>query len=134
MESFVQHRGAGQAGESGRATWPGTAFLVEALILLAFLVGALAVFMQLFGASAVRGAENGELAQAIVLASNSAEEFAADPQGAAAETTEDGFTVRCDVQPEKTAAGTLYHASITVESNGDEVYQLETSRYVSEVA
>ena len=70
-------------------TWHGTAFVVEALVLLAFLAFALAVFMQLFGAAHVRGAEERQLTQAVLLASNAAEEFAATPQAGSTSTAFD---------------------------------------------
>ncbi len=48
-------------------------------MLLVFLAFALAVFMQLFGAAHNRGVEERQLTQAVLLASNAAEEFAAAP-------------------------------------------------------
>ncbi|MCI8341303.1 MAG: hypothetical protein HFJ73_06920, partial [Eggerthellaceae bacterium] len=46
----------------------GLAFVVEALLLLAFLAASVAVFMQLFGGASVRGAEAARLERAVVLA------------------------------------------------------------------
>lgn len=118
-----------------RSSWHGTAFIVEAIILLAFLVGSVALFMQLFSNASLKGTENENLAHAIVLASNSAERFSADPENASQETTaDDGFRVTCSVAPEKTEGGTLYRADIVVSKNGEDVYSLSTARYVSEVA
>lgn len=126
-------------------TWHGTAFVVEALVLLAFLAFALAVFMQLFGAAHVRGAEERQLTQAVLLASNAAEEFAATPQAGSTSTAfddagnelaqaagaEGAYVVTCEVTPERTQGGTMYRANIMVTCDGAEVYRLESARYVS---
>ena len=133
-------------------TWHGTAFVVEALVLLVFLAFALAVFMQLFGAAHNRGVEERQLTQAVLLASNAAEEFAAAPlAGTSSEAfggdggtlgsetgtgadAEDAYIVSREVLPERTEGGTLYRANITVSCGGEAVYELETSRYVSDGA
>lgn len=115
-------------------TWHGAAFVVEALLLLVFLAFALAVFMQLFGAAHNRGVEERRLTQAVLLASNDAEAFAADPQ-AGTETTEfDAYTVVRDVSAERSQSGTLYRATITVACDGQDVYELETARYASDAS
>lgn len=126
------YRSANKSGS--QSTWHGTAFIVEALVLLAFFLGSIAVLMQLFGSSSVMGVESRELTRAVVLASNSAERFAADPATAGNLTeTEDGYAIACTVEPEDTSAGTLYRATIVVSKAGDEVYRLETARYESGV-
>ncbi len=135
------------AGRGADTAWHGTAFVVESLVLLAFLAFALAVFMQLFGAAHVRGAEERQLTQAVLLASNAAEEFAAAPQAGSTTATfdgdggepasaeaEDAYLVSSDVTPERTEGGTLYRADITVTCDGEAVYRLETARYVSDGA
>ncbi|WP_101721171.1 type IV pilus modification PilV family protein [Eggerthella timonensis] len=129
-------------------TWHGTAFVVEALVLLVFLAFALATFMQLFGAAHARGVEERVLTQAVSLASNNAERFAAAPEsGSMTETFdaegarangseggEDAYLVSRDVASERSAAGTLYRATINVEHDGDVVYTIDTARYVSDDA
>ena len=62
-----------------KTSWHGAALLTEALILLAFLVGCLAVFFNLLASASVMGKESTQLTEAVALASNVAEEFAADP-------------------------------------------------------
>ena len=62
-----------------RRVWPGAAFIVEALLLLVFLAGSLAVLMDLNADADAAGAQSTDLMGALVLASNVAEEFAADP-------------------------------------------------------
>lgn len=149
--------GAGAARrDGGRASWHGTALLVEALVLLAFLVASLALFMQVFAQARGMGAEGSELAQAVAMASDLAEEFAADPAVEPDPLERDGLTASCAVatvaaddaggadgqtDPEADdapsgissgAAGTLYRATILVtDGDGDEVYRLVTERYAS---
>ena len=116
-------------------TWHGTAFVVEALVLLVFLAFALATFMQLFSAAHQRGVAEHELTQAVLLASNDAEQFAAAPQeGSTADTFDvNGVTylVTRSVAPAPQEGGTLYRAEIIVETEGEQVYALNTARYVS---
>ncbi|MEY8561599.1 hypothetical protein AALA21_00865 [Eggerthellaceae bacterium 3-80] len=131
------------------ASWSGAAFVVEALILLVFLAACLALFMSMFGSANEIGIANTRQEQALTLAANEAELFAADPTrvygahdvsvatGLAGRTsTADSpeteiFTVRCDVTPEAMAAGTLYRALITVVFEGETLYSLQTACYVS---
>lgn len=75
-----------QTAQRERRPWHGAAFVVEALVLLAFLVTALAVVMQVMSASYERGAQADELSDAIVIASNDAEAFAADPTSTSFDT------------------------------------------------
>ena len=118
-----------------RPTWSGMAVVVEAMFLLVFLVASLAVIMQVFAASTLRAQEGRHLAEAVACATSAAERFAADPAAAGGTTTEGDLEVVCDVTSEQTAAGTLYHATITVLDENAEppVYVLETSRYEREV-
>lgn len=149
--------GAGRR-DGGRASWHGTALLVEALVLLAFLVASLALFMQVFAQARGMGAEGSELAQAVAMASNLAEEFAANPATEPEPLERDGLTASCAVATvaaddadgadgqtgpdaddapsggssgdSSGAAGTLYRATILVtDGDGDEVYRLVTERY-----
>lgn len=149
--------GAGAARRGGgRASWHGTALLVEALVLLAFLVASLALFMQAFAQARGMGAEGSQLAQAVAMASNLAEEFAADPATEPEPLERDGLTASCEVATvaadgadgtgsqtgpdtdgapagdSSGAAGTLYRATILVtDGDGDEVYRLVTERYAN---
>ena len=140
-----------------RRSWHGMAFIVEALVLLAFLVASLAVLIQLMGAAQERGMVADELSNAIVLASNDAEAFAARPTDDDATSLfalSDGALVEIVGAPDRAeeanvgdsgavyevvrtverrveAAGTLYEAHIEVACDGRTVYGLDTSRYVS---
>lgn len=116
-----------------RRVWPGAAFIVEALLLLVFLAGSLAVLMELNADAHEAGQQSAELVNALTLASNAAEEFAADPVGAAltpassaGDGTEDASVVRAEglvlvreVLPEAQEAGVLYRATITVWNEHD---------------
>lgn len=123
------------------------AFIVEALVLLVFILASMAVLMQLFSSARATGIEAHDLSQAIVLASNSAEEFAAEPvlgeketffseEGGKLVATDDSdtdaFSVVCGVEGEKRESGTIYRARIVVERHGSVLYELSSARYVSE--
>lgn len=123
MDRYHEHVGRRR---TERAVWPGAAFIVEALLLLVFLAGSLAVLMEVNAAADVRGKESARLVNALTFASNSAESFAADPEGALAGTSvvadvTDGnvqyawdLALVREVAVEPTEAGALYTATITV--------------------
>lgn len=116
-------------------TWHGMAFIIEAVILLAFVAMAVAVFFRLFAYSENTSIESSELSSAVVAASNTAELFAQDPASMAGySTTEGDYSVSCSVTPSDTEAGVLYEAKIEVYhgSDSEPLYTLTTSRYVSE--
>lgn len=121
-----------------KATWTGTAFMIEALVLLFFLIASLAVFTQLFAYSANEAKQAGRLTQATAIAENAAEEFSVNPAavaqgkpvGQATAQGAEGFTVSCDVSTETQAAGTFYTAHISVSDSEGEAYALDAARYV----
>lgn len=117
--------------ERDRRPWHGAAFIVEALVLLTFLVASVAVTVQVMGASHERGTAAGELSAAVVMASNDAEAFAADPTTGDLAASEDGYELTRTVEQEATDAGTLYRAHIAVARDGAIVYELDTARYVA---
>ena len=128
----------------GRPLWSGTAFLVEALLLLVFLAASLAVFAQLFAAAAEKTAESDQLSRAVAAADNVAEQFAANPHAVSAVNEIDDLVVVCDVADEPRDGGVLHKATITVYerstaeatgsvSTGDPVFSVSTARYESEV-
>ncbi len=133
-----------------RRPWHGAAFIVEALVLLAFLVAALAVVIPLMVTAHERGTEAQQLSCAIILASNDAETFAAYPEDIDVESTYayvDGELVDINVLPDKASAaiyqvvrttqsqastaGVYYTAHISVFLEGKELYNVSTSRYTS---
>ena len=116
--------------EDASKTKVNTAFLIEALVLMAVLIASMAVFTQLFTHSAVAAHQAEDLTRATLLAQNAAEEFSSDP---AAVDGSDGLTVSCDVDSDAQGRGTLYTAHITVSDDSGEVYALDASRYESGV-
>ena len=116
-----------------RANWHGTALIVEALILLAFIAACVTVFVQMYSYAYTTNSHDAQVVRAANLATNQAERFAANPSAIETSIEQDGYLVQTVVTPEKTANGTLYHATITVSAaDADEpLYNLETARYVS---
>lgn len=114
-----------------RPGWHGRAFLVEALILLALIIGSLAVVMNVYVKAHDEGADGMHLTSAIQLAQNAAEEFAADPSGTSnLQLEQDELVANVQVESEQHAAGMLYYATIVVQdSSGETLYSLDTARY-----
>lgn len=94
--------------------WSGTAFLVEAMLLLVIIMASLAVFTQLFAESAERANASRSLTDAVAAATATAELFCADPTGVKSEFTEGDLRVVCQVTPERRAGGIVYYATISV--------------------
>lgn len=115
-----------------RSNRRGTAFLLEALIVLAFLMGSFAVFVRLFASAQLEAVDARRLSEAVLAATNRAEEFSADPHDDS-ETLVGEMRVTCDVTGEQRGSGVLWHATIRVtdERDDEEIYSLETARYVS---
>lgn len=128
-----------EAASLVRPGWHGRAFLAEALAMLAFLLMSMAVLVGVFANARVESEQAQRQTDAIHLAQNAAEQFAADPAGADGLAFEqDGLAVSVQVEQEPQEAGTLYRAVVSVIDNagvgandqGDETYRLETARYV----
>lgn len=113
--------------------WPGAAFIVEALLLLVFLTGSLAVLMNLNAEADRIGRESADLMDGLVLASNVAEEFAADPiafkeayeadpmadrwlsqPAHEVENGSDLLSTECTFRTEDTEAGTMHYLTLEV--------------------
>ena len=104
--------------------WHGAAFLVEALVLLAFLAASLAVLFSLFASSRAEADRAARLSEAVAIAQNAAEgiaaadTFSADTAPATQTVTgaQTGTTyeLAIELEPQATGAGTLWHATITV--------------------
>lgn len=109
----------------------GMAFIVEALVLLFFLVLAVTVFVQLLGGAVVRNQQATDLENAVQIAQDAAETFAADPQSFQPEG-QGVYAVDADIERTATSAGALYRATIKVGKDGEEgsIYELSTARYV----
>ena len=129
-------RGTSPAARSGnrKAASHGIAFLIEALVILAFLVACIAVFTKLFAAAQLEGLAATHTSQAVIAATNRAEQFSANPTDTSEVVTADGLRTVCEVDQIQHGAGVLYNATIIVydeSAQGAEIYRLETSRYVS---
>ncbi len=125
--------------QARKASWHGKAFLVEALVLLVFLVASLSILVALFVQARTEADEGERLSQAVQLAQNAAEEFAADPVGSQGLAIEDGGLVATvQVGEEAHESGSLLNATVTVVDEegggsieaGEEIYRLDTARYV----
>ncbi len=119
------------APQGRRLSWSGMAVVVEAMVLLTFLIASLAVIVQLFALATTRAQEGQRLAEAVAYATSTAERFASDPLAAEGTTTYDDLIVVCKVEDHATTHGTLYQATITVVAadTTESVYELATSRY-----
>ena len=118
-----------------KSSWHGKAFLVEALVLLAFLVMSLAVLITLFVNARLESAGGERLAQAVHLAQNAAEEFAANPTDAEALAIEqDGLAVSAQLSYEPHESGTLVRAVISVAEQGGEAEAAGTAAGEAEAA
>lgn len=118
MDASTLHR---RRTSNVKPSWHGKAFLVEALVLLAFLAMSLAVLITLFVNARLESAGGERLAQAVHLAQNAAEEFAANPTDAEALAIEqDGLAVTAQLSYEPHESGTLVRAVITVAEQGGE--------------
>lgn len=131
---------------NNRRTWHGSAFVIEALALLFFMVSCMAILLLLFSYSFDRSDEADQINNAVILATNSAEHFAANPDRIGSVSYygfEDGVLTTLEQEEEQCyivqnkittlrgTAGTTYNAEITVTRDGENIYTLETSRYVS---
>lgn len=103
--------------KSGRftRTSPATAvFIVEALLLLAFLAGGVAIFVRLFSLGATQAAAGERLAHAVSVAQSTAERFAADPYDIETMIYDGDLAVSVVADDEPYGEGTLHHATIYV--------------------
>ena len=132
---------------SGRHSWHGMAFIMEALVLIVFIVFSTVILMQLFSTSRSNGEHAHAMSHAVTLATNEAERFAADPypetvghfglvDGAlvpveASSSAEGSFTVTRKVWREDRPGGVLFHADITVQLRQEVLYSLSSTRYMT---
>ena len=139
------------ADSLGGPTWAARAFIVEAIVLLAFLIASSAVFVQMASASIALARESETAAAAVSAATATAERFAADPTDVGEITRTGDLVVVCVVSSSERAGGTLYHADIEIYKSGDvpaelvasgdlagsgvdSVYAILTAAYVSEAS
>lgn len=118
----------GLGARHGDAPWHGTAFLVEACVLLTFVVAAVAVFAALFFGAAREGARAEQLTQAVTVARDAAERFAAEGAAADGSWESNGMTVQVDVSEDDEIPGLLRAEVVVLDGQGAELYRLETAR------
>lgn len=125
------------------------AFIVESLVLLAFLALAVALILQMFAQAALASRSAHAQSMAVQLAGNAAERFAAMPAASVdtvfyddagrqvSDSSPDAaWRVSVDVEGVPADAGVLYEAEVLVEplvaSTTHSSYSLNTARYVSD--
>lgn len=104
--------------------------LLEAIIMLLLVLVTLSVVTAILTGSLRQARTADQLDRATLAATNVAENFSADPTSVPQSQAEGDLTTTCDVTPEARADGTLYRAHITVLHEGEQVYALDTARYV----
>ena len=122
---------SGQTGrglQRGGTPWQGTAFLVEACLMLGIIVASVAVFAALFAAASREGTRAEQLTRAVTAARDAAETFAAEGSDAAGTWEADGLTVRVDVAADVEVPGLARAVVIVYDAEGAELYRLETAR------
>ena len=100
---------------------PISAFVIEAVFLILFLVASLAVVMSMLSLSYRQETQAALTTRAMSYAMESAERFVVECESDTAtfSRVEDGMAIRCDVTSFPTTAGTLYYAHIEVYPTGD---------------
>ncbi len=119
---------AGSKRRGAAAPWRGTAFLVEACLLLAVVVGAVVVFAALFARAGAEGARAEQMARAVVAARDAAELFAADGADASGERAVGDLLVSVETSDDEEVAGLQRAVIVVTDSGGAELYRLETAR------
>lgn len=133
MAVFFQERSQKQTHSRS-----GIAFIIEMLVLLVLISGCLAVLVESFALSHQLGIENSNTVQAVHLASDTAEDFSANPTAVPEVQMADDLIVITHITEQPEPRGTLYKATIQVFGAEQEMghdlsepyYQLETARYV----
>lgn len=122
MEQY--HKRVGRLRQE-RAVWPGAAFIMEALVLLLFLAGSLAILMSIDADADVIGRDSMRKMTAISQSVEFAEELAADPAALVSEGDQtngnrsivirksDGVATVCDIEIQQLDGGTMYRAEIS---------------------
>lgn len=100
--------------------WPGAAFLVEAMLLLVFVMGSMAVFTQMFAAASQHANQSRELTDAVAATSAMAERFAADPASVPDRVAIGDAHVVCLVSEQQREGGILYKARISAYGNAED--------------
>ena len=125
-----------QPMQKASSVWHGSAFVVEAIFLLAFLAITIAVFVQMESYSQQQSIIAGLKTQAMEIVSNIAEEFAVSPVETidTYQTAQEisGFEVGVISEQKQTPYGILYSIEIKADKEGTTCAELYTSNYVSQ--
>lgn len=108
-----------------------SSFVVEALLLLICLMIVITVSISIFAFAAAKGAGSAREENAIIMATNIAEQFAADPNSLQERYVDGDYVATCALSISMDAAGSLYDTTIDIDWKGDRIYSLSTSKYVS---
>lgn len=106
-------------------------FVIEALLLFMCLLIVIAVSVAVVAFSSSQGAQAAHKEAAIVMATNIAERFSADPTSLQDAYSEGDYSADCSVDLSMDDAGSLYDATIVISWKGEQIYTLCTSKYVS---
>lgn len=108
--------------------------IMEAMLMTAALVWALALFMRLVSFSMTTSDDSRRLSRAVTMATTLAEEFSANPTSVPSPMHDEaeGLVATCDTEAVPSGAGAMYHARIQVstESGDCEVFSIASSQYV----
>ena len=122
----------------GGSSWHGSAFIVEALVLLIFLAAAVAIFTQLFSHAAAEAAQSRALSSAVAAADDVAERFSADPYALGDVEAYGDLVVVSETIHDPYGPGTWHRATITVypqdaysesASAEDALFTISTGKY-----
>lgn len=101
-------------------------FVIEALIILMCLLMLVAVVLMVFSVANNSSLHTSRVQHAMVMAQNAAERFAANP-AATTPVSEGGYSLEFKVRD---GAQQVRYATITVTFEGEELYALDTARFV----
>lgn len=114
-------------------------YLMEALLLFTCLMVVIALSMSIFAYSSDKGLQVSNENDAMVLASNIAERFSADPMSIDTEYENGDLLAKCEISLSIDNLGTMYGLKVEVFNNTDRaidavpIYELKNSKYVSHI-
>lgn len=106
-------------------------FVVEAMLLFMCLMVVIAVSISVIAFAASMGAHSAHKEAGVIMATNIAEQFSADPSSLQERYVDGDYTATCTLELSMDEAGTLYDATIVVDWRDEEIYTLRTAEYVS---
>ncbi len=107
-------------------------YMIEALLLFICIMMVVAVVMSVFAFAANMAKGASEKEEAIVFATNIAERFSADPMSLEDTYTQGDLTARCSMTLSIDNAGSFCKAQIIVLKDDEQIYSLDTAKYMPE--